>query len=70
MKDKRRIIPSSVYLNGEYGIKDCFVGVPVVLGKKGVEKIIRLKLDAKEKKEFYGAFKSIKTLINKVKWAT
>lgn len=67
LKDKKRIIPSSVYLNGEYGVKNCCIGVPVVLGKNGVEKIIKLKLNAKEKKEFYGAFKSIKTLITKIK---
>jgi malate dehydrogenase len=42
--DERRTLPCSVYLNGEYGISDLFVGVPVVLGKGGVQRIIELKL--------------------------
>ena len=46
--DKKKILPCSVYLNGEYGINGAFVGVPVKLGARGVEKIIRLKLTAEE----------------------
>ena len=50
VKDKKRIVPSAVYCNGEYGIKGLFVGVPAVLGAKGVERIIDLKLTADEQK--------------------
>jgi len=48
LKDKKKILPCSVFLQGEYGIKDLFVGVPVKLGAKGVEDIIKIKLTAEE----------------------
>ena len=48
VKDQRRIVPVCVKLEGEYGIKNCYLGVPAVLGKNGVEKIIELKLNAEE----------------------
>ena len=50
LQDKKETIASCVLLNGEYGIKDVFVGVPAVLGKNGVEKVIELTLTAEEKK--------------------
>ena len=49
LKDQNRILPCAAYLNGEYGVKGLYVGVPVVIGKKGVEKILELKLNALEK---------------------
>jgi len=49
VKDQRRILPVCMQLNGEYGIKDCYLGVPVILGKNGVEKVIELDLDSAEK---------------------
>src|SRR6478735_5283298 len=49
VKDQRRVFPVCMKLDGEYGIKDCYLGVPVVLGKNGVEKIIELDLNAQEK---------------------
>jgi malate dehydrogenase len=49
VKDQRRILPVCMQLDGEYGIKDCYLGVPVVLGKNGVEKVIELDLNAAEK---------------------
>lgn len=49
VKDQRRVFPVCMKLEGEYGIKDCYLGVPVVLGKNGVEKIIELQLNAEEK---------------------
>jgi len=48
--DERRIFPVSAYLNGEYGLKDIFLGVPVILGKNGVQEIIQLNLNDKEMK--------------------
>ena len=48
LKDKKKILPCSVFLQGEYGIHDLFVGVPVKLGAKGVEQIIEIKLTADE----------------------
>jgi malate dehydrogenase len=49
VKDERRLAPASVYLDGEYGYKNIFLGVPVIIGKNGVEKIIELDLSAEEK---------------------
>jgi malate dehydrogenase len=46
--NQKRILPCAVYLNGEYGLKDVFMGVPVILGEKGIEKIIELKLTEEE----------------------
>lgn len=48
VRDQRRVFPVCVKLDGEYGINDCYLGVPVVLGKNGVEKVIELQLDEKE----------------------
>ena len=50
IKDKKRILPCAAYLKGEYGVKDLYVGVPVIIGGKGVEKVLEIKLDASEKK--------------------
>ena len=49
VKDQRRVFPVCIKLEGEYGIKDCYLGVPVVLGKNGVEKVIELDLNQAEK---------------------
>ncbi len=48
LKDKKKILPCSTFLEGEYGIKDLFVGVPVKLGAKGIEQIIEIKLTPEE----------------------
>jgi malate dehydrogenase len=48
LKDKKKILPCSVFLQGEYGIQNLFVGVPVKLGARGVEQIIQIKLTAEE----------------------
>ncbi len=48
VRDQKRVFPVCVKLDGEYGINDCYLGVPVVLGKNGVEKVIECKLDAQE----------------------
>jgi malate dehydrogenase len=49
VKDQRRVFPVCIKLEGEYGIKDCYLGVPVILGKNGIEKVIELDLNAEEK---------------------
>ena len=53
---------AAAYLNGEYGVKGLYVGVPVIIGKKGVEKIVELKLNNNEKKEFNYSVKAVKSL--------
>ena len=68
LKDHKRVLPCAAFLNGEYGVKGLYVGVPVLIGNKGVEKIIELKLTKEEKKEFnhsVNAVKSLTTLSNK-----
>lgn len=64
--DEKRILPCAAYLNGEYGVKDIYVGVPVVLGKEGVEKIIEVKLSKEEKAQFRESCASVKKLIKKL----
>ena len=49
LKDKKRVMPCAAYLNGEYGYKNLFIGVPCVLGSNGIEKIIEMKLNDDEK---------------------
>ena len=65
LKDKKMILPCAAYLNGEYGVKNLYVGVPVILGKNGVEKIIELKLSNIEKKHFNNSINSVRNLTNK-----
>ncbi len=52
LRDEKRMLPCAAYLNGEYGVKDLFIGVPVILGRKGVEKIVELPLNQEEKQAF------------------
>ena len=52
LKDKKRVLPCAAYLTGQYGVKDLYVGVPVVIGAGGVEKIVEIELDADEKAMF------------------
>lgn len=61
--DKKRVMPCSVYLKGEYGVKDLCIGVPVVLGDGGAERVIEVKLTEKEKAEFDGSVKKVKELL-------
>jgi malate dehydrogenase len=58
--DQRRIFPICAYLNGEYGLKDIYIGVPVILGRKGVEDIIEINLDKDEKTLLTESAKSVK----------
>ncbi|QDF28737.1 malate dehydrogenase [Halarcobacter anaerophilus] len=66
LNDEKKIYPCAVKLEGEYGFKDTVTGVPVVLGKNGVEKIVEYKLSLAEQKAFATSIKSVNTLINKV----
>src|SRR3984885_12426310 len=64
LKDKKKILPCAVYLEGEYGIKGLFVGVPVKLGSKGVEQIIEVKLTPEEKAAIDKSAASVRELVN------
>src|ERR1700735_3494901 len=63
LKDKKKILPSAVYLDGEYGIKGLFVGVPVKLGAGGVKEIIQIKLTAEEKAALQKSAASVRELV-------
>jgi malate dehydrogenase len=63
LKDKKKILPCAVYLQGEYGINGLFVGVPVKLGASGVEKIIEIKLTAEEQAELQRSAGAVKELV-------
>jgi malate dehydrogenase len=67
LKDEKRVLPVCAYLNGEYGVKDFYVGVPVVLGGNGVEKIIELSLNDEEQAMFDNSVKAVKNLIEDMK---
>ncbi len=67
VKDKKRILPCAVYLQGEYGINDNFVGVPIKIGKKGVEEIIQIKLSPDEQAALNKSAEEVKSMIAKIK---
>lgn len=62
LKDKRRILPCAAYLNGEYGVKDLFIGVPTIIGKNGVEKVLEVKMNDSEQEMFYKSVSAVKEL--------
>jgi malate dehydrogenase len=63
LKDKRRMLPCAAYLNGEYGVKGLYVGVPVVIGGNGIERIVEIDLNAAERAMFQKSVESVKGLI-------
>jgi malate dehydrogenase len=67
VKDKKRILPCSAFLTGEYGLNNTFVGVPVKLGKKGIEQIIQIKLDADEQAALGKSAADVQSSIAKLK---
>ena len=62
LKDEKKLLPCAIQLNGEYGVSNVYAGVPVIIGKNGVEKIEQIDLDEKEKKEFMHAIEAVKAL--------
>jgi malate dehydrogenase len=65
--DKHKILPCSVFLQGEYGVRDLFVGVPVKLGARGVEKVIEITLTAEEQAAFRKSAAAVKELVDVIK---
>ena len=63
LKDKKRVLPCAAWLTGQYGIKDLYVGVPVVIGAGGVEKVVEIELNAQEKAAFNASCDAVKELI-------
>jgi len=62
LKDEKKLLPCAVQLNGEYGVSNVYAGVPVIIGKNGVEKIEQIDLDDKEKEEFTRSIEAVKAL--------
>ena len=67
IKDLKKTLPCAAHLNGEYGVKNLYAGVPVVIGKKGVEKIVEIKLSDKEKNQFNVSIKAVQSLFEVAK---
>jgi malate dehydrogenase len=67
LKDQRRVLPCAAYLTGQYGVKDAYIGVPVVIGAKGVERIVEITLDEAEKAMFAKSVASVSGLIEACK---
>ncbi len=67
LKDKRRVLPCAAYLRGEYGIKDMYVGVPCVIGARGIEKVVEIKLSPEERAMFRQSIRAVRGLIRTTK---
>ena len=63
LKDKKRVLPCAAWLNGEYGVKGLYVGVPVVIGAKGVERVMELEFNASEREMFDKSVTAVRTLV-------
>jgi malate dehydrogenase len=63
LKDKKRLMPAAVYLSGEYGLKDLYVGVPAVIGARGVERVVEVDLDRTERALFEKSVATVETLL-------
>jgi malate dehydrogenase len=67
LKDQKRLLPAAAYLEGEYGYKDLFMGVPVIIGGKGVERIVQIELNEDEKAMLAKSAKSVQAVVDVVK---
>ena len=67
LRDKKRVLPCAAHLNGEYGVKGLYVGVPCVIGAKGMERVVEIDLNAKERKGFMGSVEAVSGLIDACK---
>jgi len=67
LKDKKRVLPCAAYLNGEYGQSGLYVGVPVVIGAGGVERIMEIELDAEEQAMFQKSVDAVNALLDATK---
>jgi malate dehydrogenase len=64
VRDQKKLFPCSVYLDGEYGQKDICVGVPVVVGRNGIEKIVEFNLSADEQEKFKASADAVRSMNN------
>ena len=67
IKNLKKTLPCAAFLNGEYGVKNLYAGVPVIIGSKGVEKVIEIDLGEEEKRSFENSIKSVTALFDAAK---
>jgi len=67
LKDKKRVLPCAAYLDGQYGVKDMYVGVPTVIGENGIERIVEIDMDADEKAQFQKSVDAVQGLVEACK---
>jgi malate dehydrogenase len=67
LKDKKRVLPCAAHLTGQYGVNDLYVGVPVVIGAEGVERIVEIELDEAARENFNGSVAAVKELLEACK---
>jgi malate dehydrogenase len=67
LRDKKKILPCSAYLQGEYGVKNQYLGVPVKLGSRGVEQIVEIKLEPEEQAALMRSAAAVKELVDVIK---
>ncbi|HEV8641073.1 MAG TPA: malate dehydrogenase, partial [Methylomirabilota bacterium] len=67
LKDKKKILPCAAYLNGHYGVRGLYVGVPVKLGRRGVEQVVEIKLTPEEQTAFQQSAAAVRELVDKLK---
>jgi malate dehydrogenase len=67
LKDQKRVLPCASYLKGEYGVRDMFIGVPVVIGSKGVERVVKVRLNKEEQAMMAKSVASVQSLIDACK---
>ena len=66
LQNHKKLLPCAAFINGQYGLKNMYMGVPTIIGNKGVEKIIEVKLSASEKSMLKKSVKSVQGLVNAV----
>jgi len=64
LRDKKRVLPCAAFLNGEYGVRGLYVGAPVVIGAKGVERVVEIELNSAEREMFDKSVTAVQTLVD------
>ena len=67
LKDKKRVLPCAVHMNGQYGVKGMYVGAPVIIGAGGAERVVELQLNASEKSMLNKSVNAVKGLVDACK---
>jgi malate dehydrogenase len=70
LKDKKRVLPCAAYLSGQYGVDGLFIGVPIVIGASGVERIVEVEFSGEEKAMFEKSVASVRGLVEACKGIT